>query len=152
MFPEDDHNHLSDLKLFIDRTQPSAPENSWTNTGDSTNRPSSLLDINDTHRPALLSLFRLSASLPPHSKSIEPCSGGQERMQETNASRTSLTRASPIRTRVPMSCGSWSTASRARPPEDSPYALSGYLLFIYISTSFDCLCFLSGRFLSPDLR
>ena len=52
-------------------------------TRNSTNRPSSSPpDINDTHRPILLNLFQLSASLPPRSKSIDPRSGGQERMQE----------------------------------------------------------------------
>lgn len=101
-FPEEDHdhNHLSDFELFLGHTQPPAPESSSMNAepsgddpthlnsqgsgnGDSTIRPSSAPpDIDDTHRPALLSPFQLSASLPPRSKSIEPSSGGRERMQE----------------------------------------------------------------------
>jgi hypothetical protein len=57
------------------------PSHQGTN-GDSTNRPSSAPpDINDTHRPALLSPFQPSASLPRHNRSIEPRSGGQEPMQ-----------------------------------------------------------------------
>ena len=51
--------------------------------GNSINRPSPAPpDIDDTHRPAPLSPFQLSVSLPPRHKSIEPRSGGQEPMQE----------------------------------------------------------------------
>ena len=85
---------------FLGHSQPPAPENSSTNTepsgngpdhansqgggnGDPANRPSSApLDINSTHRRTLMSLFRLSPSLPPRSESTEPNLGGQERMQE----------------------------------------------------------------------
>lgn len=101
-FPEEDrdHNHLSDIDLFLGHTHPPAPENSSMNAepsggnqthfssqgsgnGDSTNRPSSAPpNIDDTHRPALLSPFQLSASLPPRSKSIEPSTGGEERIRE----------------------------------------------------------------------
>ena len=101
-FPDEghNHNHLSDFELFLGQTGPPAPESSSMNAEssgsdpahhnsqdggnrDSTNRPSSAPpDIDDAHRPALLSPFRLSTSLPPRSKSIEPRSGGQERIRE----------------------------------------------------------------------
>jgi len=100
--PDEDsnHNRLSDFELFLGHTQPPAPENSSMNAepsgndptypdsqdsgnGKSTNRPCSAPpDIDDTHPPALLSPFQLSASLPPRSRSVEPSPAGEERILE----------------------------------------------------------------------
>jgi hypothetical protein len=68
-----------------------------------------------------------------------------------NASWILPTKTSLLRTRTSTSCGGWSTASRTGLPKDFSRVLSGYLLLIYLSACFDCLCFLLGCFPSPDL-
>lgn len=94
------NNRLSDFDFFLGRAQPPGPDNASMDAeppGEDTinrdsqeaginhsgTRPSSALEIDNTHPSRLLSPFQLSVTLPPRSKSAEPPSGLQERISET---------------------------------------------------------------------